>query len=103
MDKKYTLRYLPLFEQDLAAARNYIAFTLQNPTAALKFVEDTDKAIFKRLDNPLAFPPYHSIRDRKQPYYTIHIRNFAVFYVVIKNVMEVRRFVYSKRNLPKII
>ena len=101
--KKYSLSYLPLFEQDIAAVRNYIAFTLQNPTAALRLVEDTNKAILKRLDNPLAFPPYHSAKDRKQPYYRIDIRNFSVFYIVTGNVMEVRRFVYSKRNLPEII
>lgn len=103
MDKKYTLSYLPLFERDLAAVRDYIAFKLYNPVAALRLVNDTDEAILKRLDNPLAFPPYHSLKDRKQPYYTIHIRNFTVFYVVIGNVMEVRRFVYSKRNLPEIV
>jgi plasmid stabilization system protein ParE len=94
---------MPLFVQDLTAARDYIAFTLQNSTAALKLVEDTEKAILKRLDNPLAFQQYKSVKDRKQPYYTIKIRNFTVFYVVIGNIMEVRRFVYSKRNLPEII
>ena len=103
MGNEFTLSYLPLFEQDLAAARDYIAFTLHNPTAALRLVEDTENAIIKRLDNPLAFLPYKSFRDRKQPYYRINIRNYSVFYVVIGNVMEVRRFVYSKRNLPEII
>ena len=103
MDKEFSLSYLPLFEQDLAAVRDYITFTLQNPAAAIRLIEDTEKAILKRLDNPLAAKPYHSVRDRKQPYYRINIRNFSVFYVVIGNVMEVRRFVYSKRNLPEII
>jgi hypothetical protein len=32
--KKYSLRYLPLFEQDLAAVRDYIAINLENPIAA---------------------------------------------------------------------
>jgi plasmid stabilization system protein ParE len=103
MDKKFTLRYLPLFERDLAAARNYIADNLKNPAAALRLVEDTEKAILKRLDNPLSFEQHRSVRDRKHPYYRINIRNFSVFYVVIGNVMEVRRFVYSRRNLPDII
>jgi plasmid stabilization system protein ParE len=53
MDKKFTISYLPLFEQDLAAARDYVAHVLQNPAAALRLVEDTEKAILKRLDNPL--------------------------------------------------
>ena len=103
MDKGYTLRYLPLFEQDLMAARDYIAVDLQNPIAAMRLVVDTETAILKRLINPLGFEPYHSKKDRKYPYYRIYIRNFTVFYVVIENVMEVRRFVYSKRNLSEII
>jgi len=103
MDKKYIVNYLPMFERDLAAARDYIKFTLQDPLAALRLVEDTDKAILERLNHPLGFPPYHSKRDRKQPYYRINIRNFSVFYVVIGNVMEVRRFVYSRRDLPNIV
>ena len=99
MDKKFKLRYLPIFEQDVASVRDYIALTLMNPVAALRLIEDTEKAIHKRLENPLAFKPYHSSRDRKHPYYRIHVRNYTVFYVVIDNVMEVRRFVYSKRDL----
>jgi len=103
MNKQFTLRYLPLFEQDLEAVRDYIIFQLKNPTAAQRLVEDTEQAILKRLGNPLAFKPYHSVKDRKQPYYRIDIRNFSVFYVVIGDVMEVRRFVFSKRNLPGIV
>jgi len=103
MDKKFGLRYLPLFERDLAAAHDYIEFTLQNTAAALRLIEDTEKAILQRLDNPLAFAPYRSLRERRHPYYRINVRNFSIFYVVIGNVMEVRRFVYSRRNLSKII
>jgi len=103
MDKLFTLRYLPLFEQDLAKVLNYIALNLKNPSAALRLVEDTEQAILKRLANPLGFEPYRSIRDRKLPYYRINVRNFAVFYVVTGDVMEVRRFVYSKRNIPRIV
>jgi len=103
MDKQYKLRYLPLFEHDLSAARDYIANNLQNPAAALRLMDDTEKAILKRLDNPLSFMPYHSSKDRRYPYYRIHIRNYTVFYVVIGDVMEVRRFIYSRRNLPEIV
>ena len=56
----------------------------------------------KRLKNPFAFEPFRSGRERKHPYYRINIRNYAVFYVVIGDVMEVRRFVYARRNLSDI-
>ncbi len=103
MSEKFTLRYLPMFEQDLASARNYIAFNLKNPSAALRLVTDTEAAIKRRLENPLGFMQYHSIRDREHPYYRINVRNYSVFYVVIEDVMEVRRFVYGKRNLTEIV
>ena len=101
--KKYTLRYLPLFEQDLAEARDYIACVLHNPFAALRLIEDAEKAIVIRLRNPLAFEPYHSVKNREHAYYRIRVRSFAVFYVVLDDVMEVRRFVHSKRNLAELI
>jgi plasmid stabilization system protein ParE len=103
MDKKFTLRYLPLFEQDLTAARDYIALNLKNPTAAQRLVEDTEQAILKRLNHPLGFMPYHTNKNRLHPYYRIHIRNYTVFYVVIGDVMEIRRFLYSRRNLPEFV
>lgn len=103
MKQKFILKYLPLFEQDLTAARDYIAFSLHNPIAAQRLVQNTEEAILKRLDNPCSFELYHSTRERKLPYYRINIKNFSVFYVVDGNVMEVRRFVYNKRNLPRII
>ena len=45
-----------------------------------------------------AFAPYDSMRNRPYPYYQIPVKNDSVFYVVIGNVMEVRRFVYSRSD-----
>ncbi|MHC6202196.1 type II toxin-antitoxin system RelE/ParE family toxin [Breznakiellaceae bacterium SP9] len=92
-EQRYELRYLPLFEQDLAPARDYIAHTLQNPVAANRLVEETEKAIQKRLLAPVSFEAYHSKKDREHPYYRIYVKNFTVFYVVIDNTMELRRFI----------
>ncbi|GHV74534.1 hypothetical protein AGMMS49940_18360 [Spirochaetia bacterium] len=104
MDKQlYRLRYLPLFEQDLADARDYIAVTLQNPVAANRLVEETEKAIQERLSAPLSFKAYRSKKDRRHPYYRIYVKNFTVFYVVIDDTMEVRRFIYSRRDIDALI
>jgi plasmid stabilization system protein ParE len=103
MDSVFDICYLPLFEDDMAKVRDYITFDLQNPVAALRLIEDTEKAILNRSKNPLGFKPYYSKKDRKQPYYRINIKNYSVFYVVIENTMEIRRFVYSRRNIPEII
>lgn len=104
MDKaRYQLRYLPLFYEDMEGAVDYITNDLQNPTAALKLIDLTEKAILKRLENPLSFQPVFSKKEREHPYYRINVNNYAVFYVVIDDVMEARRFLYSRRDIPSII
>ena len=99
MNKVYTLKYLPLFEKDIDEVRDYIANTLQNPIAAKRLIDEAEKAIITRLSNPVSFAKYHSVKDRKHPYYAIKVKNYIVFYVVIDDIMEVRRFIYSKRDM----
>ena len=90
-NKSYQLRYLPIFETDLLSTVNYITNVLKNEDAAHRLVDDIESAILKRLENPLAFEPYRSAKRREYPYYRIYVRNYVVYYVVIGNVMEVRR------------
>ncbi len=103
MDNKFTLKILPLFEEDLNEIVDYISINLKNPVAAQRLVDDVEIAIFNRLSSPLAFEPYESQNPHPYPYYRINVRNFLIFYVVIDDVMEVRRLVYSRRDLTKII
>lgn len=103
MVKKYRLRYLPLFEQDMSGIADYISDDLQNPQAALRLIDDVDAAIRKRLTAPLIYAPYDSKKAREHVYYTIRVRNYTVFYVVIDDVMEVRRVIYSRRDLAELL
>ena len=98
LNEHYELRALPLFEDDLNEIVDYIAFTLHNPIAAEAFVSEVEKAVYERLQCPTAFAPYHSTKDREHPYYLINVKNYTLFYVVIGNVMELRRILYSRRN-----
>lgn len=96
-NEKYKLRYLPLFEQDLIQTISYITNVLKNTDAAEKLVNDIEDAIQERLEYPLAFEPFPS-KKRDYPYYRIYVRNYVIYYVVIGNVMEVRRFLYGARD-----
>ena len=100
-DKKYRIRYLPLFEQDLVQTVSYITNVLKNPDAAEKLANDVEAAILERLHNPLAFEPYPSVKKRKHPYYRIYVRNYVVYYVVMGDIMEVRRFLYGARDIDR--
>jgi len=95
---KYSLRYLPRYEQDLNEIVDYIVFKLHNPEGAINLVKRIENAILERLNCPLSFEPFQSIRKRKNPYYRIYVDNFTVYYVVIKDVMEVRKLLYSSRD-----
>lgn len=54
-NKHYELSFLPLFEQDLNEAVDYITNTLNSPQAALNLVDEVEKAIFERLKNPSGY------------------------------------------------
>lgn len=99
--KQYKLRILPLFEDDLNEIVDYILLHLQNPVAAEDLVNAVESAIMERLSCAEAFEPYHSLREREHPYYRISVKNFTIFYVVIGDTMEVRRILYSRRDLTK--
>lgn len=99
----YKLRFLPLFKDDLNEIVDYITLRLKSPTAANKLVNEVQAAIRERTTCAEAFEPYHSNRDREYPYYRIYVGNYTVFYVVIGDVMEVRRILYSRRNLPEYV
>jgi len=107
-NSRYKLRYLPLFYEDLEQKIIYIARDLGNPQAANELVDAVENVILERLPVAESFEAYHSIRERKYPYYRIYVKNFVVWYVVIDDegtdkIMEVRRFLYNKQNQNKLV
>ena len=107
-DRKYKLRYLPLFYEDLEQKVVYIAENLQNPKAANDLSDAVEKAILERLPVAESFEQYESMKERRYPYYRIYVKNFVVWYVVIDDegddrIMEVRRFLYNKQDKNKLL
>ncbi len=101
--KKYTLRYLPIAEQDLSEIIDYIQNNLQNPIAAENTLSKIESAILERLASPESFAVWPSKKKRYYPYRRINVGNYTVWYVVIGDVMEVRRILYSRRNEENLI
>lgn len=101
LNKNYKLRFLPTFYRDLYFIAQYIAKDLKSPVTANRFVDEVELAINKRLDCPDAFEPYQSKKERKTSYYRINVKNYSIFYVLIDDYMEIRRIIYSRRNISK--
>ncbi|MCI8833794.1 MAG: type II toxin-antitoxin system RelE/ParE family toxin [Ruminococcus sp.] len=100
-NKSYQLCYLPIFEQDLIQTVDYITNVLKNEDAASHLINDVEAAVLERLHNPLAFEPYRSVKKRDNSYYRIYVNNYVVYYVVIGNIMEVRRLMYGARDTDR--
>ena len=90
---QYKLSYLPLFYiDDLEDAIEYIAFEKENMDAALRLLNSVDGAIMDRLPVAESFEQYPSLFEREYPYYRIYVDNFIVFYVVIDDEADVKRW-----------
>lgn len=110
VQKQYRLSYLPIFYDDLLNAVNYIILKLKNKQAAEEVLNLTEIAIKERLNAPESFEKFQSMKERKYPYYRIYVKNVIVFYVVIPDesdsniaIMEVRRFLYNRRDIEKVL
>ena len=100
---KYKLRYLLIAEQDLLEIVEYIQNNLQNPIAAENTLLKIENAIIERLESPESFAIWPSKKKRPYPYRRINVGNYTVWYVVIDNVMEIRRILYSRRDEENLI
>ncbi len=100
---KFALRYSPLFYRDFEEIITYLLAELHNEQAARKLVDDVEAAIQARLRDPLSTAPYRSLASRPNPYRRILVGNYLIFYVVINDVMVVRRMLYGRRDLDKIL
>ena len=80
---------------------------LLNPTAADDLIDEVEAAITNRLPDCECFEPYLSSKYREHPYYRIYVKNYIVFYVVIKDgnrkIMEVRRILYKGQDRDDIV
>ncbi len=96
---KYIIKFLDSFYEDIEPIIDYIVIKFKNPDGAINLVTKIDLAITKRADFPLAFEAMESSRKRIKPYYRIYTGNYTVYYTVFKNIMEVRRILYKKRDI----
>lgn len=103
MPSQYRLQYLPLFWDDLERAVFYVRDVLKNPTAAEHLLDRTEGAILEHAKAPTMAQVYKTTRNRPLPHCWFAVGNYMVFYAVMGDVMEVRRFIYGARDLTKML
>ncbi|MCC3372256.1 type II toxin-antitoxin system RelE/ParE family toxin [Cohnella sp. REN36] len=103
MEKKYRLRYLAVAQSDLIDIVQYISEQLFAPEAANHLIDKLDKAISNLQQFPFSGHHYRSIGKLKDDYRILVVENYLVFYIVMDNIVEVRRVLYSKRDYEKLL
>ncbi|MGN1298888.1 MAG: type II toxin-antitoxin system RelE/ParE family toxin [Candidatus Scatovivens sp.] len=102
-NKKYNIKYLSTFVNQLNNILYHLTYVLRNKNAAEKFREEVIEKIEKRSKSTTSFEIFKKSKNEQINWYRIYVKNYTIFYVVKNDVMEVRRIYYSKRSFKKLI
>jgi toxin ParE1/3/4 len=104
LERKYKLVFLPLAEEDLIGIVLYISHHLQNPTGAMHVMNRIRDAMIERSTAPESFQKFESAKNRSDTYYRINVgKSYSIFYVIKGNTMEIRRILYSARDIDSLL
>lgn len=95
----YRFKYRDSFWQDYFTAMAYITDNLQNRIAARQLDSAFEREKRSLLKFPKASRPCAAPPKVDTEYYALPVKNYVAFYVVIGDVIEFRRFLYSRADL----
>ena len=87
------------FWADFHEPTEYIAGTLKNPAAADNLLDELVKNAKTLLLFPRASRVYAAPPETDEAYYALKVKNYMAFYVVRDDVVEFRRFLYSRADM----
>ena len=96
MDKTYKIEYLPIAEEDLSNIIHYIMH--HNPDAALSMADAFNRSISILESFPFSGSVPNDIRLQSLNYRMLVVDPYLIFYVVINDVVEIRRILHGKRK-----
>lgn len=99
----YKILYLPLAKKDLSDIVFYLTDECKAPEVAANLLDELNFAIQRLERFPYSCRVYHSVPLLEDEHRILLVKNYAVFYVVEENTVEIRRIIHAKRDLPKII
>ena len=101
MPNKYTLRYLPIAEEDLISILDWIA--KDSPSRALKFIDKLEEKIGKLRQFPLLGRIPRNLKLREYGYRVLVVEEYLVFYIIRKKIVEVHRVIRASRDIDKTV
>ena len=96
------LRGRPLSPR-VVEALGYIAYTLEAPKAARDLLSEFDKTVRQIAEYPYAHELYRTDRPMKDEIRKVPVKNYVLYYAVFQDRVEIRRFLYGKRDKSRIV
>jgi toxin ParE1/3/4 len=92
-----------LAESDFMDALGYIAYTLDALKAAQHLLAAFDETLQRIAEFPSAHKIYCTGRPMKDEIRKVPVKNYVLYYAVFQDRVEIRRFLYGKRNRDRIV
>ena len=90
--------YLPLAEDDLMEALDYIAYTLDAPKTARDLLTAFDETVRQISEFPYACELYRTDRPMQDEVRKITVKGYVLYYAVFQDRVEIRRFLHGRRD-----
>ncbi|MDF9407731.1 MAG: Plasmid stabilization system protein [Pelotomaculum sp. PtaB.Bin013] len=99
----HKIKYIPLALKDLRDITDYITGMLKAPKAATDLLDALDASISRLAQFPYSCRLYQPAQPLEGEYRILPVKNYLVFYVVTELEVEIRRIIYAKMDIAKII
>lgn len=94
--------YLPLAEEDILAAVDYICYTLDAPKAASDLLDELDRTVKQIAEFPYACELYRTERPMRDELRKVPVKGYVLYYAVFHDQVEIRRFLHGRRDRSNI-
>jgi addiction module RelE/StbE family toxin len=99
--KSFKVLIYPQAERDLQDIRIYLERVLK--TSPFPLLENLQGHILPLSENPFIHPLVNDPHLREKGYRHIPVDNFLIFYVVVGDVVQVRRVLYRRRDYLRVL
>ncbi len=94
----YKVVYLPLAEEDVLAAMEYVAGRLGNPQAAEALLNELDQIAEQLALFPYSSELYYTNRPIRDELRKVPVRGYVLYYTVKGDTVEIRRLIHGRRD-----
>ncbi|MBQ3220946.1 MAG: type II toxin-antitoxin system RelE/ParE family toxin [Clostridia bacterium] len=102
-NKKYQLKIFPLARLDMEQIFDYIAVELCNPTAAIKQINDFEKALENVCLFPESCPCIKNEYVKDKSLRKLIINSYIVFYRIKEEEIQIVRVLYGMRSYENLL